>query len=168
MQLNVGLLMLMVAAAVVVWGWRQALQSREIANDAAMEACERLGLQFLDGTSAFGTWRWQREAKRLRLHRVYVFDYTTKSTERRQGFVVLSHGRVESVGFAQDEQRASPQSITYAPIVNVTMTYSAPNNVPKLPSAIDKTSDSASRESSSNVQDLAEWRRTRRPGEPLH
>jgi hypothetical protein len=32
------------------------------------------------------------------LERTYLFDYTTDGTTRRQGFVVVSGGRVDSIG----------------------------------------------------------------------
>ena len=38
----------------------------------------------------------------LTFRRTYVFDYTANSIERRQGFVVLTGRRVESVGYARD------------------------------------------------------------------
>jgi Protein of unknown function (DUF3301) len=159
MQLSWGLLIVVAVFAVGVWLLRQALQLREIANTAAVEACERLSLQFLDGTSSLGTWRWQREGKSRRLRRVYVFDYTAQSIERRQGFVVLSRGRVESIGFAQDHPPAAPPP-RYAPVVNVTMTF----GVPKPQEDHEDDADS----SRGKVLDLAEWRRTRRTDEPLH
>lgn len=88
-------------AAAVVWFWQDSLAARERANIAAMEACERLGLQFLDGTVAFARLGWTRGATGwLTLRRTYVFDYTATSIERQQGFVVLCGHRVETVGYA--------------------------------------------------------------------
>src|SRR5690606_3610347 len=80
------------------------------ANIAAMEACQRLSLQFLDGTVAFARLSFTREHGRLTLRRTYVFDYTANSIERRQGFVILLGRRVESVGYAPgEERRGQPQ-----------------------------------------------------------
>jgi hypothetical protein len=182
MQLSWGLLVAMVLLAAGIWVLRYVLRLRDLANAAALEACERLSLQFLDGTSAFGTWRWQREGNARRLRSVYVFDYTAQSIERRQGFVVLLGERVESVGFAQDHPTpAAARSVSaYAPVVNVTMTFGNPR--PALPQIGVTPLDSIEGESiqnqqiagdskgnvRGNVQDLAEWRRTRRSDEPLH
>ena len=46
-------LALLVLAGLLAWFWQDSLAARERANAAAMEACERLALQFLDGTVAF-------------------------------------------------------------------------------------------------------------------
>ena len=53
MELGWGALVLLVTAAAVVWFVQDSLAARERANAAAMEACQRLSLQFLDGTVAF-------------------------------------------------------------------------------------------------------------------
>jgi hypothetical protein len=103
MELGWSALALLCLAGLIAWFWQDSLAARESANAAAMEACQRLGLQFLDGTAAFARLSPVRESGRLKLRRTYVFDYTANSIERRQGFVVLIGSRVESVGYAPDE-----------------------------------------------------------------
>jgi hypothetical protein len=104
MQLGWGLLVLLCAAGMLAWFWQDSLAAREIANRTAVEACERLSLQFLDGTVAFSRLAPMRGADGwLTFRRTYVFDYTANSIERRQGFVIVAGRRVESVGYAQDE-----------------------------------------------------------------
>ena len=99
-------LLLLCLAGAALWFWQDSLAARELANRTAMEACERLALQFLDGTVAFARLSFGRGRHgRLVLRRTYVFDYTSNSIERRQGFVVVSERSVETVGYAQDEQR---------------------------------------------------------------
>lgn len=104
MELGWGALALMCVAAAVAWFWQDSLAARERANGAAMEACQRLGLQFLDGTVAFARLSLTRRLGRLKVRRTYVFDYTANSIERRQGFVVLSGQRIESVGYAPEDR----------------------------------------------------------------
>jgi hypothetical protein len=70
---SVGLLCL---GIILLWFWQDSLRVRDRANVAAMQACERLQLQFLDGTVAFSQLRLVRELGQLRLQRTYVFDYT--------------------------------------------------------------------------------------------
>src|SRR5678816_772622 len=106
MQLGWGLLTMLILAAAVLWFWQDSLAARESANAAAMEACRRLGLQFLDGTVAFARLALVREAGWLKLRRTYVFDYTATSIERRQGFVLLTGRRVESIGYAPGDTQA--------------------------------------------------------------
>ena len=115
-MLSWGMLGLLCLAIVVAWFWQDSLHARERANEAAMEACKRLGLQFLDGTAAFARIEFARlNGGRLAFRRTYVFDYTANSIERRQGFVVLLAHRVESVGYAPDEARAAAPRISAAP-----------------------------------------------------
>ena len=106
MQLGWGLLTMVILAAALLWFWQDSLAARESANAAAKDACLRLGLQFLDGTVAFARIALIRESGWLKLRRTYVFDYTATSIERRQGFVLLTGRRVESVGYAPGEARA--------------------------------------------------------------
>lgn len=110
MYLDWTTLVLLCLAGAIAWFWHDSLAAREIANSAALEACERLALQFLDGTVAFARIRIARGSTgRLVLRRTYVFDYTANSIERRQGFIVVSERRVETLGYARDEQVQEPR-----------------------------------------------------------
>jgi hypothetical protein len=154
MELGWGALVLLLAAAAVVWFLQDSLAARERANAAAMEACHRLSLQFLDGTVAFARLAFTRERGQLALRRTYVFDYTANSIERRQGFVILVGRRVESVGYAPgEEQRA--QRVEQPPVtisVSATLPSTPPAGEPKP----------APSNNSAVVFDLAEWRARRR------
>lgn len=141
MEFNFTTLTVLIVIALALAFWRDALRQRDTANAAAMEACERLSLQFLDGTAAFARWRVRREGGRWLLRRVFVFDYTAQSIERRQGFVIMQGGCVESVGFANGDDAKPKPAPAPQPVVNITMTYG-----PAQPPA--------------NVLDMDEWRRT--------
>lgn len=105
MELGWSALAMMIVAAAAAWFWQNSLAARERANSAAMEACERLRLQFLDGTVAFARIAVVRDrGGRLAWQRTYVFDYTANSIERRQGFVVMTALRIESIGYAAGEE----------------------------------------------------------------
>ena len=79
--------------------WRAAVEARAIAFHAAHEACERGGLQLLDGTVVFKSWRAGRAAGAgFRLFRTYLFDYSEDGASRRQGFVILRGREIEIVG----------------------------------------------------------------------
>jgi hypothetical protein len=107
-----------------------------------MQACERLSLQFLDGTVAFARLTIVRAATgRLAVRRTYVFDYTANSIERRQGFVVLTGLHVDSVGFAPEP----PGSVAQV------------EKPPSAASGLDEPQDG-------NVLDLQEWRTRRKRG----
>jgi Protein of unknown function (DUF3301) len=116
LQLGWGGLVLLCLAAALAWFWQDSLVARERANEAAMEACQRLGLQFLDGTAAFARIAFARRGSGwLTFRRTYVFDYTANSIERRQGFVVLLAHRVESIGYAAGEDRPPAPRAPAAP-----------------------------------------------------
>jgi hypothetical protein len=136
--------------AFIAWFWQDSLRVRDRANAAAIEACNRLALQFLDGTVAFTRLRLVRDAGQLRLRRTYIFDYTAHSIERLQGFVVLLGLHVESIGFARNEA-ARPAGALRADVV---AEQSAAANV-------DPPSSDVVKQDISNVRDLAAWRRSR-------
>lgn len=119
MFLSWSALALIILGAAVAWFWQDSLAARERANAAAIEACERLSLQFLDGTVAFARIAVTRGAGgRLTLRRTYVFDYTANSIERLQGFVVMTARRVETVGYApgENERQARLRSASADPL----------------------------------------------------
>ena len=153
MELGWGALVLLLAAAAVIWFLQDSLAVRERANAAAMEACRRLSLQFLDGTVAFARLTFTRERGRLALRRTYVFDYTANSIERRQGFVILVGRRVESVGYAPGEEQRAQR--TQQPPVTVSLSATLPPAEPQ-PEPPSQSNNSAV------VFDLAEWRQRRR------
>ncbi|HTE42265.1 MAG TPA: DUF3301 domain-containing protein [Steroidobacteraceae bacterium] len=188
MELTWTALMFTIAGVCVAWFWQDSLRVREAANDAAMDACTKMGLQFLDGTVAFSHLRLMRDAGRLRLQRTYVFDYTSHSIDRLQGFVVLLAGRVESVGFARTERRAASGDIVYpqtpahppnpASFTPISITTAASTPPPAHSSSADPSSPNLASPSldlpriehsehsdqsanGNNVLDLDTWRKTR-------
>jgi hypothetical protein len=135
MELGWMALALLIIASAIAWFWQDSLAARERANTAAMEACERLSLQFLDGTVAFARLKIIRGTGSIfDLRRTYVFDYTANSIERRQGFVVLTGRRIDSVGYARGEHLHATPVVPERPI-----------NVQHLPPA-------------TNVLSIEEWR----------
>jgi hypothetical protein len=87
------------AGAVLVFVWRASVEARATAFAAAHEACEHAGLQLLDGTVVFKSWRVARAGGGgLRLLRTYLFDYSEDGATRRQGFVILRGHEIEIVG----------------------------------------------------------------------
>ncbi|MBB6094615.1 hypothetical protein HNQ60_003502 [Povalibacter uvarum] len=157
-------LVFLIVAAAIAWFWQDSLAARERANAAAIEACERLGLQFLDGTVAFARLGWTRGASgRLTLRRTYVFDYTATSIDRLQGFVVLSGHRVETVGYApgQTDQRPrlQPMAQEPRPVAPSALTNSLAD--PQTNSQANSQTNNPA--NPSNVLDLDQWRTQHRP-----
>lgn len=82
--------------AAAVWLWIDSLAAREAGIRAAQAACAEEGLQFLDETVAIRSLKPARDDEgRLRLRRVYVFEYSDTGDNRRAGSVTLLGDRVE-------------------------------------------------------------------------
>ena len=138
MQLGWTALALLILAAIAAWFWQDSLAARERANAAAIDACNRLRLQFLDGTVAFARLQFVRGMQSLfTFRRTYVFDYTANSIERRQGFIVMLGHRVESVGYERGDDKPMTKASTERVV-----------DVQQLPSA--------------NILSLDEWRARQR------
>ena len=78
--------------ALVALGWFlwDSLRVREIANQAMRSTCKAEGLLFLDDTVTLRSLRPCRDdAGRLRLRRVYRFEYSDTGHNRRNGSVVM-------------------------------------------------------------------------------
>ena len=142
MELGWTALALLILASAVAWFWQNSLAARERANSAALESCTRLGLQFLDGTVAFARLQIIKGSRSIfELRRTYVFDYTANSIERRQGFVILTGRRIDSIGYARDEDLRAAQATPVFP--------ERPINVQQLPPV-------------ANVLSIEEWRARQR------
>jgi len=144
MELTWTALFLICGAAGVGCFWYNSLAAREQANIAAMQACEKLRLQFLDGTVAFASLTVARGIEGwINLRRTYIFDYTADSIQRRQGFVILLGARVESVGFAADPE-IQATTIARHQLVESYSQQAQPSAIKPLPA---------------NVLDFEEWRK---------
>lgn len=83
---TISLLVLLVA----VWFWLDSFKAREAAIRAARAACDAEHLLLLDDTVALGLLRPQRDEQgRLRLRRVYHFEYSDTGDNRRNGYATL-------------------------------------------------------------------------------
>lgn len=73
-----------------VWFWLDSLKAREAGMRAARAACAADDLLLLDDTVALATLRPARdEHGRLRLRRVYHFEYSDTGDNRRPGQLTL-------------------------------------------------------------------------------
>jgi len=87
------LVVLVLAAA--GWFLWDSLKAREAANAAIRPACRAEGLLFLDDTVALDRLRPVRDDDgRMRLARVYRFEYSDDGANRRRGTVALRGDRI--------------------------------------------------------------------------
>jgi hypothetical protein len=74
----------------LAWFWFDSLRSREIAKGICQRACSELHLQLLDDTIALVRVRLKRNRYgRLRIQRVYLFEFTQGGENRLQGIIVM-------------------------------------------------------------------------------
>ena len=79
--------LLVLLALWLVW---DTLRAREYANTAMRDACERRGYLFLDDTVSLHAVRPIRSADgRVRLRRVYRFQYSDTGHNRRDGSITI-------------------------------------------------------------------------------
>jgi hypothetical protein len=79
-----------------LWFWRDSLGAREQARAASARACRQSAVQLLDDTVALERlWLRRDHDGRLKLERLYVFEFTDTGQHRQVGSVLLVGWRVE-------------------------------------------------------------------------
>lgn len=82
------LAILVIVAAVLVWV--DSMKARERAVGAGRSACERYEVQFLDDTVSFVAMRLARDEEgRLKIRRIYSFEFSDTGNNRRHGTIVM-------------------------------------------------------------------------------
>jgi hypothetical protein len=93
---------LLLFIGVLVYSWLASLRISDIARHTASTACNRQGLQLLDGTVALQAIRpYWRNINDFGLQRTYVFDYSGDGISRQSGCVIMQNNRVTSVVLEQ-------------------------------------------------------------------
>lgn len=88
------LLLLTLFVVVAIWFWR-AQGAREHALQATRQHCQQEGVDLLDQTVALKKVWWRRDAsQRLRLWRLYQFEFTVTGGERYTGHTEMLGPRV--------------------------------------------------------------------------
>jgi hypothetical protein len=78
--------------------WIDSLRARERALAAGRAACARYGLQLLDETVAASALRLARDGEgRLRIRRVFAFEFSDTGNNRRHGSVVILGAEVQDL-----------------------------------------------------------------------
>lgn len=88
--------LLLIVAALLFWV--DSLRARERALAAGRAACERYGVQLLDETVAASALRVARDSEgRLRIRRVFAFEFSDTGNNRRHGSVVILGAEVQDL-----------------------------------------------------------------------
>lgn len=94
--MNLSEVLFLALTAAAVWFWLDSLKARETGVNAARAACQDEGLQFLDDTVVGRSIRLARDdAGRLKLRRIFAFEYSDTGDDRRAGSVTLLGHDVE-------------------------------------------------------------------------
>ena len=95
-----------VLLGLLAWFWLDSIKVREAAIHAARAACDSEGLMLLDATVAISGIKPVRDDDgRMKLQRVYDFEYSDTGDNRRKGSVVLIGRRLVlfNVGFREPQ-----------------------------------------------------------------
>jgi hypothetical protein len=94
------------------WFFWDSLKAREAANAAIRAACKAEGLLFLDDTVGLeSVWPVRDDEGRMRLRRVYGFEYSDTGNNRRSATVTLVEDEV-SVSALDDGTRETAEGET--------------------------------------------------------
>ena len=78
--------------------WWHGFKIKERALAVVKKRCQELDLQFLDQTVALRTFKLKRsEGGRLRVYRIYGFEFSSTGEERYRGYIALLGQQVEEV-----------------------------------------------------------------------
>lgn len=96
-------------AAAAAWFLWDSLKAREAANAELRAACRARGFLFLDDTVALDRLRPARgDDGRVRLRRVYRFEYSDTGNDRRRGHVTLLGAEIERVDLGRPDLTVVP------------------------------------------------------------
>lgn len=83
---------------VAILFWVDSLRARERALAAGRAACERYGVQLLDETVAASALRLARDGEgRVRIRRVFAFEFSDTGNNRRHGSIVILGAEVQDL-----------------------------------------------------------------------
>jgi len=87
----------LIVLCAIIGFWRDSLHTRELAIQVCRRTCASYQVQLLDDTVALASLWPILERGRLALRRVYLFDYSLSSLDRRTGSLTMTNRRIDSV-----------------------------------------------------------------------
>jgi hypothetical protein len=121
-----GLLILALVAAL----WVNSMRAREIAMRACSRGCQERGVQLLDQTVELSSIRLHAKGK-LRLRRVYRFDFSERGVERYNGHVTLIGNHVVEISLGLPTEEPDEEEVPTG--MNEEQTRSANASIRLLP-----------------------------------
>lgn len=102
-------LVAMLLLAAIGWWWWDSMQAREVAVAAARRACRTFSTQLLDDSVVLRRLRLRRAGGgRLRLLRLYTFEFTRLGDERRTGYASVLGRRVLDIHLDDIDEDVPP------------------------------------------------------------
>lgn len=110
-MISVSALIVLLVLCLIIWAWQASSRAREIATLASKKACDKLNIQFLDGTTSLTKIRLQRAPSGLvSIKRHFSFDFYD-GIERSQGHTVVFCNRVVSVDILSKDIPQTPTAV---------------------------------------------------------
>lgn len=104
--------LILIGLGLVAAYWLTAMKVKEAAVRAARAACARHGVQLLDETVALQRFGFGRDSSgRLRLRRIYDFEFSSGPELRRNGSVEVLGSRVISLYLDLDDHTLYEQTL---------------------------------------------------------
>ena len=83
-------LLLLLIAVPLGWFWLDGRRAHAMSVAICRRACERVGAQLLDETVALNRVGLRKDAAgRLRVRRMFTFDYSVNTVIRQQGYIIM-------------------------------------------------------------------------------
>ncbi len=87
-----------IVLAAIAWFWWGATRAREVAVEAAITACQRRDVQFLDQTVMLQQMKLQRDERgQMHIARLYGFEFSCNGHQRETGYAVMLGTRLVRV-----------------------------------------------------------------------
>lgn len=129
MNLMLSDLVWLFGVGLLLWLWWHNLQARELALSAVKRHCAELDLQMLDHAVALGKLGLRRGADgRLRVRRIYTFEFSSTGDERYHGEVETLGPRVHTIRVEPHRLRTQATGLGHP---------SGPDNVRRFPSCLE-------------------------------
>ena len=78
-----------IVLAAIAWFWWGSTRAREVAVNAAAQACARANVQFLDQSVNMRQMKMQRDKTgNMRIARMYGFEFSSSGHQREFGYAV--------------------------------------------------------------------------------
>lgn len=90
--------LIFIIIAVALWYWWDTLQSKEIARNAGLNACQRACVQFLDDTVELKRfWLRRNSSGHLVICRLYFFEFSSDGAHRYKARITMLGKKVYEV-----------------------------------------------------------------------